>query len=153
MIKLIWSYRTKQYLLSIGIFLSFFSSAIGLIISFSIGYFIDHLAGYVSLNLWIMFFIFLILLQAVVQGFSMYTISNFGASVFMNIQKNLFQRLVNMKYSYMSEYPASSWSSHLTTDVLSLRDVLAEKIPEFIVAVVKVGIVIIIMIYLDWIIE
>ena len=143
MIKFFWRSKTNSKLFYFGIVLSILSSLASVYLSLLLGRFVDNLHVRVP-------FIGLLIVQTITMGISQYLLSKFGANIFRNVQSGLYKKLISSKFTRISTQSAGSWSSHLTTDILSIRSILSEQLPEVLVAMIKLTVITAIIIYLDW---
>ena len=150
MFYLILKYKIKSWNFLLGMFLALLSSLFGIYISVILGKFIDSLHGNVILWPWVIKFVLFLTGQTFFMGLSQFLLAKFGAGIFRNIQDKLFEKLINNKFEYIKQLSAGQWSSHLTTDILSVRSILSEQIPEMIIAIVKVLLIICFILILDW---
>lgn len=150
MIKFFWRSKTNSKLFYFGIVLSILSSLASVYLSLLLGRFVDNLHVRVDLGAWIVPFIGLLIVQTITMGISQYLLSKFGANIFRNVQSGLYKKLISSKFTRISTQSAGSWSSHLTTDILSIRSILSEQLPEVLVAMIKLTVITAIIIYLDW---
>jgi ATP-binding cassette subfamily B protein len=114
-----------------------------------LGNFIDNLKGYVSLNKYIPLFIVLVLAQTITMSLSQYLLSKFGANIFRAVQENLYKKLLLSKLNVISTQSPSKWASHLTTDILSIRSMLSDQIPEVIIATIKLMLITVLILLMD----
>lgn len=149
MIKFLWENRSSSRLFYFGIVLSILSSLTSVYLSILLGKFVDNLRGSVDLGMWVPLFIGLLIVQTITMGVSQFLLARFGANIFRNVQSRLYRKLIYSKFSKIATQTAGSWSSHLTTDILSIRVMLSEQIPEVLVATIKLIIIVMIIIYLD----
>ena len=146
----LWRLQKQKKLLFIGISFSLIATMLGLAIPLIIARLIDGMEGGGDLTKWIIYAVVLAVIQIIFVAVSQLSLSVFGAKVFKLFQHTLTDRLINSDSSTIKEKTVNEWSSHLTSDTFSAREMLSEEIPEIIQSLIQVIMLVIAILILDW---
>ena len=134
LIKVLRRMSAREYLLYIGCIFSLLGSLLSLLIPTYVGLYIDGIRRGQGddLTKYIILPVVLVVVQVILNSIGQYLLSKYGSLVFKNFQHIIFKHTILQPISHLEMYNDSEWSSHLTGDVLTVREFLSNNLPMFI---------------------
>ena len=143
-------YRTTYYLLILSaILLSIFSTIQPYLLKIIIDDYIikSDLDG---LKMIIFLVVFILFLEVIFQFLFIYFANWLGQTIVKDIRYNLFNRIINFKMSYYDKNPIGRLVTRTASDIELISSIFSQGLFMILADVLKMSLVVIIMLVIDW---
>lgn len=136
--------------LIIGLILSIITTVFGLAIPLLTREFVDGFA-LSSINIIVVIAIIIVfILQAVIDGTSMYLLSYVGQKVVANLREIMWEKLIRLPVTYFDKQQSGETVSRVVNDTGIVKDLISQHFPNFISGLTSIIGAVIVLFIMDW---
>ena len=148
--RYVYPYRSTYYLLILSaILLSIFSTIQPYLLKIIIDDYIIK-SDLIGLKMIIYLVIFILLLEVIFQFLFIYFANWLGQSIVKDIRYNLFNKIINFKMSYYDKNPIGRLVTRTSSDIELISSIFSQGLFMIFADLLKMSLVIIIMLVIDW---
>lgn len=149
-ISLLLSLKIPKWALFTGLAASLITTIVGLVVPLLTknlvdGFSVDSLSPVLIAGLAIAF-----ILQAVVNGLSIYLLSMVGQKVVAGLRDKMWVKLIRLRVPYFDQQSSGETVSRIVNDTGIVRNLITDHFPQFINGIVSIIGAVIILLVLDW---
>lgn len=149
-ISLLLSLKIPKWALFTGLAASLITTIVGLIVPLLTknlvdGFSVDSLSPVLIAGLAAAF-----ILQAVVNGLSIYLLSMVGQKVVAGLRDKMWVKLIRLRVPYFDQQSSGETVSRIVNDTGIVRNLITDHFPQFINGIVSIIGAVIILLVLDW---
>ncbi|MFD1739354.1 ABC transporter ATP-binding protein [Bacillus salitolerans] len=149
-ISLILSTKIPKIALAIGLIGSFITTLIGLTIPLLTREMVDGFSVE-SLNTFLIVAIILVfILQAVIDGISMYALAYVGQKIVARLREKMWFKLLRLPVQYFDQHTSGETVSRVVNDTGIVKDLISQHFPQFISGIISIIGSVIILFIMDW---
>ncbi|WNF38589.1 ABC transporter ATP-binding protein [Bacillaceae bacterium IKA-2] len=149
-ISLILSTRISKPAMALGLIGSIITTLVGLTIPLFAKEIVDGSAlGSISITIIIAIGIAFIL-QAVIDGFSMYLLAAVGQRIVARLREFLWLKLIRLPVSFYDKTASGESVSRVVNDTGIVKDLISQHFPRFITGIISIIGAVIILLVMDW---
>lgn len=150
LVYLLSKIKWPKLLISISLFISILGSLSGLLIPAFTGNVVDNLKeGNVSTQ-FIFAFIFLFVLNAILNGIGLYILNKVGEIVIYSIRSLIWKKIIYLKVSFFDKNESGNIMSRITDDTKVINFFLSYKLPNFFPSLISIIGSLVMLFILDW---
>ncbi|MTD31305.1 ATP-binding cassette domain-containing protein [Planomicrobium sp. YIM 101495] len=90
------------------------------------------------------------ILQAVINGISIYLLSMVGQRIVAELREKMWKRLIRLRVSYFDQHPSGETVSRVVNDTGIVRNLITDHFPNFVTGIISIIGAVIILLLLDW---
>lgn len=90
------------------------------------------------------------ILQAVINGISIYLLSMVGQRIVAELREKMWKRLIRLRVSYFDQHPSGETVSRVVNDTGIVRNLITDYFPNFVTGIISIIGAVIILLLLDW---
>lgn len=149
-ISLLLSLKIPKWALFTGLAASLITTIVGLVVPLLTknlvdGFSVDSLSPVLIAGLAVAF-----ILQAVVNGLSIYLLSMVGQKVVAGLRDKMWVKLIRLRVPYFDQQSSGETVSRIVNDTGIVRNLITDHFPQFINGIVSIIGAVIILLVLDW---
>ncbi|MFP3919983.1 ABC transporter ATP-binding protein [Lysinibacillus telephonicus] len=149
-LSLILSTKIPKIPLAIGLIASLITTIAGLSIPLLTREMVDGFS-IESLNSFLIFVIILVfILQAVIDGISIYALTYVGQKMVARLRERLWNQLLHLPVHYFDKNTSGETVSRVVNDTGVLKDLISQHFPQFIGGIITIIGSVIILFIMDW---
>lgn len=150
LVYLLSKIKWPKLLIGISLFISILGSLSGLLIPAFTGNVVDNLKeGNVSTQ-FIFAFIFLFVLNAILNGIGLYILNKVGEIVIYSIRSLIWKKIIYLKVSFFDKNESGNIMSRITDDTKVINFFLSYKLPNFFPSLISIIGSLVMLFILDW---
>ncbi|WP_033543194.1 ABC transporter ATP-binding protein [Planococcus sp. CAU13] len=149
-ISLILSLKIPKAALIFGLLASLVTTLVGLVVPLLTrnlvdGFSLDSLSAPLIIGIVAAF-----ILQAVINGISIYLLSKVGQRIVAGLRDKMWIRLIRLRVGYFDQHPSGETVSRVISDTGVVRNLITDHFPNFITGIVSIIGAVTILLILDW---
>ncbi|MGI2328576.1 ABC transporter ATP-binding protein [Planococcus sp. YIM B11945] len=149
-IELILSLKVPKWALIIGLASSLITTLVGLAVPLLTrtlvdGFSIDAVSAPLIAGIAAAF-----ILQAVINGISIYLLSMVGQKIVAGLREKMWIRLIRLRVPYFDQQSSGETVSRIVNDTGIVRNLITDHFPQFVTGIISIIGAIIILLLLDW---
>lgn len=149
-ISLILSAKIPKPALIIGLVASVITTLAGLVVPLLTKNLVDDFSmSSISVPLIIAIGVAFIV-QAVVNGLSIYLLTAVGQKIVARLRENMWVRLIRLPVSYFDKTSSGETVSRVVNDTSIVKDLISEHFPRFVTGIISIIGAVIILLIMDW---
>lgn len=137
-------------LIFIAVLISSIGSISGLLIPLFTGKVVDKFSAESITGKFIILFLIIFILNAMLSGFGLYLLSKIGEKIILAIRLMIWKDIMNLKTGFFDENESGKLMSRITDDTNVINDFVSQKLPNVLPAIITVIGSIVILFSLDW---
>ncbi|WP_243296723.1 ABC transporter ATP-binding protein [Bacillus litorisediminis] len=149
-LSLILSADIPKLALTIGMIGSILTTMTGLTIPLLTREMVDGFSIESINTLLIMAMVAVFLLQAVIDGLSLYALTYVGQKIVAQLRKKIWFRLLRLPVRYFDEHTSGETVSRVVNDTGVLKDLISQHFPQFISGITSIIGAVTILFIMDW---
>ncbi|MBP3950894.1 ABC transporter ATP-binding protein [Bacillus suaedae] len=149
-LSLILSTKIPKLMLTLGLVGSLITTIVGLTIPLLTRELVDGFS-FESLNtLLITAIIAVFILQAVIDGLSMYALAFVGQKIVASLREKMWFKLIRLPVGYYDKSKSGETVSRVVNDTGIVKDLISQHFPQFIGGIITIIGAVIILLFMDW---
>lgn len=149
-IKLVLLSNISRRKLSFGIFGALMTTVVGLSIPVLTRTMIDTFSGETLDKKIILLIGLVFILQAIVEGISLYLLAFVGHQTVASLRKRLWDQMISLPVSYFDNKSSGESVSRVVNDTGVIKDLITQHFPQFVSGLVTIIGSIVILLIMDW---
>ncbi|GAA0345274.1 ABC transporter ATP-binding protein [Bacillus carboniphilus] len=149
-LSLIFSTDIPKLALTIGIIGSLLTTITGLAIPLLTREMVDGFSIEAINTFLIVAIVVVFLLQAVIDGLSLYALTYVGQKIVAQLRKKVWFRLLRLPVRYFDKHTSGETVSRVVNDTGILKDLISQHFPQFISGITTIIGAVIILFIMDW---
>lgn len=141
--------RTYYFVLVTAILLSIFSTLTPYLLKVTVDDFI-RLKDYEGMLLYIVFMLGTLFLEVIFQFLFVFYANSLGQKVIKNIRVELFEKIIYFKMSYFDKTAVGRLVTRAVSDIETIASIFSQGLFMIIADLLKMMLVIVVMLYVDW---
>lgn len=90
------------------------------------------------------------IIQAVVNGFSIYLLTAVGQKIVARLRENMWIKLIRLPVSYFDKTSSGETVSRVVNDTSIVKDLISEHFPQFVTGIISIIGAVTILLIMDW---
>ncbi|SDY21420.1 ATP-binding cassette, subfamily B, AbcA/BmrA [Evansella caseinilytica] len=148
--SLILSTKIPKVALAIGLIGSLITTLVGLSIPLLTREMVDGFSMESLNTLLIAVIIVVFILQAVLDGFSMYALTYVGQKIVARLRERMWLKLLRLPVNYFDKNKSGETASRVVNDTGIVKDLISQHFPQFIGGIISIIGAVIILFIMDW---
>lgn len=142
--------KPSRIMLTVALFLSIGSTAVGLVIPMFTKGMVDNFSIAKLDTIQIVALAVAFIIQAIAAGFSIYMLNLIGQRVVASLRDRLWRKMLALPVSYYDQNKTGETISRITNDTGIIKGFITEHLASFFTGIVSVIGSFIVLLYLDW---